>query len=123
MFREFNTLELTFCVEFIITLLREMLKSSTLSITLFLLMCVFGMGGWSVCHCMESLSRPDLGDNVCEGGTRHSRPDLGDNVCEGGTHPSRPDLGDNVCEGGTHPSRPDLGDNVCEGGRTFAIQI
>ena len=50
MFREFNTLELTFCVEFIITLLREMLKSSTLSITLFLLMCmcVFGMGGWSV---------------------------------------------------------------------------
>ena len=50
MFREFNTLELTFCVEFIITLLREMLKSSNLSITLFLLMCmcVFGIGGWSV---------------------------------------------------------------------------
>ena len=38
MFRGFNTLELTFCVEFIITLLREMLKSSTLSIILFLLL-------------------------------------------------------------------------------------
>ena len=50
-------------------------------------------------ECMESLSRPDLGDNVCEGGTRHSRPDLGDNVCEGGTRHSRPDLGDTVCEG------------------------
>ena len=50
MFREFNTLELTFFVEFIITLLQEMLKSSTLSITLSLLMCmcVFGIGGWSV---------------------------------------------------------------------------
>ena len=97
MFREFNTLELTFCVEFIITLLREMLKSSNLSITLFLLMCNVCLwdGGLA---CMESLSRSDLGNNVCEGGTRPSRPDLGDNVCEGGTHPSRPDLGDNVCE-------------------------
>ena len=80
MFREFNTLELTFCVEFIITLLREMLKSSTLSITLFLLicMCLWDRG-------LESLSKSDLGDNVFEGGTHSSRPDLCDNVCEGGT--------------------------------------
>ena len=48
---------------------------------------------------IESLSRSDLGDHVCEGGTHRSRPDLGDNVCEGGTRPSRLDLG--VCEGGT----------------------
>ena len=49
-------------------------------------------------ECVESLSRFDLGDNVCEGGTHSSRPDLCDNVC------ARPDLGDNVCEGGTHPT-------------------
>ena len=30
---------------------------------------------------IESLSRSDLGDNVCEGGIHPSRPDLGDNVC------------------------------------------
>ena len=83
MFREFNTLELTFCVEFIITLLREMIKQSTLSITLFLLMC---MCLWDRgLECMESLSKSDLGDNVCEGGTHPSRSDLCDNVCEGGT--------------------------------------
>ena len=72
-----------------------MLKSSTLSITLFLLicLCLWDRG-------LESLSKSDLGDNVFEGGTHSSRPDLCDNVCEGGTHPSRPDLGDNVCEGG-----------------------
>ena len=32
-------------------------------------------------ECMESLSRFDLGDNVCEGGTHPSRSDLCDNVC------------------------------------------
>ena len=73
----------TFCVEFRITLLREMLKSSTLSITLFLLMC---MCLWDRgLECMESLSKSDLGDNVCERGTHPSRSDLCDNVCEGGT--------------------------------------